>query len=413
MIVNLVRLLVIMIALVNTSDDNRINSNSITSNIIHSNNNNDNNNDDNRSSSVNIFRIGTSTLSDVIDSDKSLVLFLNLLGLYYYDSSYSNVFRIISRLWSWLLEVVLICIIISLVILDFITIKSDDLLHIKVSLLYISILLQYCGIIYAIRNIRGQLQQSVNSVTNKQILAHCKRDAIVFLGFLSIFIIINNVLYAAADKNAFRVIYDIPLTFLLTVVMIFTSLSLLQVQDIQQALILAINSKQGITTSQYLAEKEKIMCIQRESYWSHQVVTITAAINIILFLATVVLLYIYINKQYSHIDDIVWTDVSIDAVAFLFRCLALYSREIVFLYYILFKVATINSNNDKLKGALVRKCWEIENNSINNDDGISNNNSDSSNNKCINSYMLMYQDASTFPTVFKLGTLEVSSLSLI
>jgi len=252
---------------------------------------------------------------------------------------------------------------------------------------------------------------SNNNITYK-LLNTCKRDAAIFLVVVTI-INLTAWVIAVTDNGAIGFsLFEIPLTLLETVVMIFTSLSLLQLQEIQHCLILSISSKEGITTHQYLMEKSKIENIQKETYWSHQVVTVTAAINTIAFIGVIILSRVFLNS---------YLDTRINYAAVISEYFAFFGREIIIFYYILFKVATINSNNDKIKEALARKCWEIDYNKSNYSNS-GNSNSSKSSSSISNSnesdtngyqYMIMYQDASTFPTVFKLGTLEVLLLLLL
>jgi hypothetical protein len=124
--------------------------------------------------------------------------------------------------------------------------------------------------------------------------------------------------------------------------------------------------------------KDKIKYIQRESYFSLQVLVATAAINVMAFIYTLYFfrpLLEYSGREFT--------------IELLFAS-SLLLKEVVFFFYILLKAASVNSNHDKLKEVLAKKCWDLGDKSS---DGYQ--------------YMLMYQDALEFPTEVKLGPIKV------
>ena len=151
----------------------------------------------------------------------------------------------------------------------------------------------------------------------------------------------------------------------------------MEVQTIQQDIVKAIDGNQ-MSCQEYMIAKDKIKYIQRESYFPLQVLVATAAINVMAFIYT---LYCF-RLLFKH-NGKIFTLQLVFASSFLLK-------EVVFFFYILFKAASVNSNHDKLKEVLAKKCWDLGDKSS---DGYQ--------------YMLMYQDALEFPTEVKLGPIKV------
>ena len=244
-------------------------------------------------------------------------------------------------------------------------------------LVLISITLQIAGLMYGMRNVNKQLNQSDNSITSS-LLAVCKRDSMIFYAIFVVLLVVMLAIIAKEDLTdsifwLFSLWFNIPIICYLAIALLFTSLSLMEVQVVQQDIIRLIDNN-CINRHQYMTAKDKIKYLQSENYYSTQALTITAAINVITFIYR--MSRVFSDPQSELIHTLV------DITFFL--------KEVAFFYYILFKVAAINSNNDKIKERLAKKCWDLSDKTA---DGY----------QC----MLMYQDALTFPTTFKLGPLEV------
>jgi len=88
---------------------------------------------------------------------------------------------------------------------------------------------------------------------------------------------------------------NLSVTCYLTVMLLFTSLSLMQIKTIQQNMIEMIDTN-TLITDDYMDAKDEIMSLKNGSYLSAQLLTITAAINVVAFL-----FYMWLNS-YHHIS---------------------------------------------------------------------------------------------------------------
>jgi len=166
--------------------------------------------------------------------------------------------------------------------------------------------------------------------------------------------------------------------------MLFTTLPIIEVQVIQENLLKSVDESR-VSCDEYMIEKERIVGLQNEAYYSTQLMTITAGFNLLTSILGFYIIYAFEYKNWKHIRD----DDTYNPFVTVPLTVNLYCKEIIFFYYILFKIAKINSYNDELKLTLAKKCWTLRDK----DEGYQ--------------YMIMYQDALNFPTVFKLGNLEV------
>ena len=257
-------------------------------------------------------------------------------------------------------------------------------------MLIIAPLIQLLGILYGVHNTNKQLNQSASD-SIPSLLKVCKRDAIIFYAVFMVQVLVTiswevsivvhnhylDVEYAYVFYFLFSWGFYLASTSYLAVVLLFLSLSLMEVQTVQQDIVKAIEGNQ-MSCQEYMIAKDKIKYIQRESYFSLQVLVATAAINVIAF---IYLLY-YFRPLFER------SGISL-TINLLFAS-SLLLKEVVFFFYILFKAASVNSNHDKLKEVLAKKCWDLGDKSS---DGYQ--------------YMLMYQDALEFPTEVKLGPIKV------
>jgi hypothetical protein len=78
---------------------------------------------------------------------------------------------------------------------------------------------------------------------------------------------------------------NLSVTCYLTVMLLFTSLSLMQIKTIQQHMIEMIDTN-TLITDDCMDAKDEIMSLKNGSYLSAQLLTITAGINVVAFLFT-------------------------------------------------------------------------------------------------------------------------------
>ena len=253
-------------------------------------------------------------------------------------------------------------------------------------------ILQVSTLIYGVYNLTMQLNQSADVVITSKLLKTCRRDAIIYYIVMVIWLIIySSVSYKF--NNFSLLFYNYAITCYLALVMIFTSLTLRQVQSIQSSMIIKINdSVSMLSCEEYMIEKEKIKYLYSESYYSTQILTLVAFFNVLVFI-----FFIWCNRYEFINKSAVWASYSYkDMVVYDFLFASYYFKEIVFFYYILFKVAAINDLNDILTESLANKCWQLGDKSSE-----------------VNKYMLMYQNSVTFRIIFKLGTLVVRKDKLL
>ena len=174
-----------------------INSNSSSSSINNkssSSGTTGNNNSNDHSSSIR--RIGDdSTLYDLISSDRSLVMFLMMLGMYIDDDNNSYAVKIIARIWQMCLLVfggVGFCwftfifgghdLVYLYKVLTSSSCKSIGVFSLLGFVLYgfIVPLVQVTSLMYGINNVYKHMHQPVNTAIVSPLLASCKRSAIVY-----------------------------------------------------------------------------------------------------------------------------------------------------------------------------------------------------------------------------------------
>ena len=385
-------------------------STSTTTNI--NNNNNSNNNNNNSSSSNNndiendnCIRIANNSILDIVKADKTLVVFINIIGYYCLDDTSSIIFRVLSRIWQcfilisgsvgfcWLVFVYGIP---DMLLLYKSSIPSNDASSIEI-FIYVGYvlndsvlpILQVSTLIYGVYSLTMQLNQSADVIITSKLLTQCRRDAIIYFSIMVIWLIVY---FCVSYKfnNLSLLFYNYAVTCYLTLVMIFTSLTLRQVESIQGSMIIKIDD--SLSCEEYMIEKEKIKYLYTESYYSTQILTLVAFFNVLVFI-----FFIWCNRYELINMSAVWASYSYkDMVAYDFLFASYYFKEIVFFYYILFKVAAINDLNDILTERLANKCWQLGDKSSD-----------------VNQYMLMYQNSVTFRIIFKLGTLVVRKDKLL
>jgi len=335
--------------------------------------------------------ISTTTLNDLISTDKSLVLFLNCVG-YHYCGHYNYVFRV----WQWILMLAgLIFLIASLFGTYLIMYFEPSNIVNTVSIILgncVVPVLQFVSIAYGLYCSKKQLKQPLSKLVTSKLVDICKRDVFIFFALSLAIILICSIFSISFSKHKsvgiettiICNVYNLIVACYLSVVMLFTTLPIIEVQVIQENLLKSVDESR-VSCDEYMIEKERIVGLQNEAYYSTQLMTITAGFNLLTSILGFYIIYAFEYKNWKHIRD----DDTYNPFVTVPLTVNLYCKEIIFFYYILFKIAKINSYNDELKLTLAKKCWTLRDK----DEGYQ--------------YMIMYQDALNFPTVFKLGNLEV------
>jgi hypothetical protein len=114
-----------------------------------------------------------------------------------------------------------------------------------------------------------------------------------------------------------------------------------------------------------------------------QIVMISGGINIITFVMEVGFYHSDFLNGVSNYRDMILAD---------FHMVPYLLKEIVFFYYVLLRIASVNSLYDSLIQKINAKCWQLKM---------------SENKDIISDYVFLHVDASSLPIVFKLGSIEV------
>jgi len=387
------------------------NNNNRNSNDIESNNITISSND-----SINSARIEDSTLLDTIKNDKTLMTLFIYSGFYIKNENDKLSTMILARAWQLILLIFgSIGFFMLVFLVGFSSIASvlekskadkaiDSLYYAIGALLYHIIvpILQVLSLMYGIFIVRRQLRQSINSTVTSNIIYTSKRRCIIFFIIMILLVVICNPLnmsrsiYNAGYKDvnfssysAFLfqqvalLFFNLATTCYLTVVMFFTSITIKQIKLIQNDIITSIDND-SLTCNKYVLLKEKIIDLKKEFYLLVQILTIIAGVNIIAFVIQVGGYYYYYYTVVAHsYKDMILADVH--TIPYIFK-------EIVFFYYILLLVGTVNTNNDDIVYKLNTKCWQLKKE----DKGI-----------ILSDYVLMHLDAQSYPTVLKLVSIEV------
>ena len=355
---------------------------------------------------INSVRIEDTTLLDTIKNDRSLMTLFMLSGFYINDDKDQLATKILGRTWQIAL-LVLGCIGFCMqvfivgpnILTHYIYISKVDSNAIRfiISELFYTIIvpiLQAGSLMHGIHSIRRQLHKSVNSTITSSIISSSRRKCITFFIIMSLLVVICNPLHInrAIYETEFVLVnysefvlqqvtllfFNLATTCYLTVVMFFTSVTLKQIKLLQHDMLTAIDNDK-LTCSEYQVEKEKINDLKNDSYLSIQILTATAAINVISFMMQVGVYYSSIYKSYK---DMIVADLH--TVPYIFK-------EIVFFYYILLLVASVNTNSSNLVYKLNVKCWQLKN----------------ENKDILGDYVLMHVDAHSYPTEMRLGPFQV------
>ena len=292
------------------------------------NNNNSNNNDDIRRITVTI--TDDSTLCDLIRSDRSLVIFLMVLGFYIDDERNSYAVKIVARIWQIFLLLFgaigfgwrafifggyYIC-----QVYDLLTSSSTKSIGIFISFgnvlgFFIVPITQVASLILGINSIYRRLGQPVNTAIVSPLLASCKRITLVFFVCMALLVIAINPIemtrsyyeneivdnyddgiliehgqqtYSMFKFNRFTtsLVFNLSVACYLSVMLLFTSLTMMHIITIQDEVvtILSVKTSDTFNLDEYLKAKEKIVSLKNGSSFSTQLLMLTAGINMISFM---------------------------------------------------------------------------------------------------------------------------------
>jgi len=276
---------------------------------------------------------------------------------------------------------------------------------------FVTHILQVSSTCYSLYYAKNQLNQSVSRSMMSSILPSCKSNTFMFLFTMVLIVItidpsvINESGYEAyinasstntsLDTNyrlycfnfVTNMIYNLAATLYLSVVVLFTIISLKQVQSLQHDMIHSLD-QEVLSTEQYSTIKEKIILLQKESYYSTQVITLVAGFDIIIEMFELWINY-YNYQNYSD-EGFTYGEM----LRYDFRTLPFYLKDILFFFYVLWFAASINSVHDQFRATISTKCWKYRDNQ-----------------KLFQQYSAMYFDCLEYPVVFRLGPFKVREYS--
>ena len=317
------------LSLIDTNSNSYSNSNS-------SNSNSSNNNDDIESGNNNrriLHRIGDDdkTLEDLIKEDRSLVILLMILGFYINDERNSIGMKILGRSWQcslllfggigfiWLTFVqggYNIWLLHQMMTSSTSTSSSTSIFIQSGFVLYLFIvpLIQVTSLIYGMYRVFKVIkQQVVNADIVLKHLATRKRIMVIYFICMTLLVILIDPFgmtrtyyktftayfdddddylikiglqnYSLFVFNSFTTNFFLNLlvTSYLSVMLFFLSVSMGQIKSLQKCIIKMIDTN-TLVTEHYIDTKDKIISLKNGSYLSIQILTITAAINIITFM---------------------------------------------------------------------------------------------------------------------------------
>ena len=310
-------------------------------------------------------RIGNedSTLQELIKNDRNLVLFLLVLGFHINDDRNSTTIIILARTWQFILLLfggIGFCWqtfiygghhVASLY--EALTSSSSSSIEIfigfgRVLKTFIVPLAQISSLIYGITNVYKQLDQPVNLDIASPILASCKRTTIVFFICVVLFIAAIDPIsmtsswyesefvdhyddghlkaygeqtYSLFVFNRFTVniFFNLSVACYLSVVLLFTSVTMKLICICQGDVIQIVSAKNNFELDKFMAAKQKIISMKNGTYFSSQLLTFTASINLITFIFVLWFNhYVFIKTTNSNsVDDDSSSAYSVDYSAML------------------------------------------------------------------------------------------------
>ena len=107
------------------------------------------------------------------------------------------------------------------------------------------------------------------------------------------------------NRFASNLFFNLSVACYLSVVLLFTSLSMMHINAIQDEVMTVVSAKSNsFDLNKYLEAKGRIVTLMRGSYFSTQLLTFTAAINIICFMSELWYYhYSFIKSTSSDADD--------------------------------------------------------------------------------------------------------------
>jgi len=310
-------------------------------------------------------RIGDddSTLQELIKNDRNLVLFLMILGFHINDERNSTTTKILARTWQaslllfggigfcWQTFIFGGYHLASLY--EALTSSSSSSIGLFIEFgralkTFVVPLVQISSLIYGIANVYKQLDQPVNLDIASPVLATCKRTALVFFVCMVLLIAAIDPIsmtrswyesefvdhyddghlneygeqtYPLFVFNRFTVniFFNLSVTCYLSVVLLFTSVTMKLICICQGNVIQIVNAKSSFELDKYMAVKQRITSLKNGTYFSSQLLTFTASINLITFIFVLWFNhYVFIKTASSNsIDDDSSSAYSVDYSAML------------------------------------------------------------------------------------------------
>lgn len=387
----------------------------ISNNIMHNDNDNDNDTNDSIENGIsnNIARIDDYCLLDIIKADKSLKIFFIFNGYYNYEESDHIAIRISAISW----QIILLALgaigfilqtfwfgglVLAALIFDNGSIENKlELFYIVSFTLYafLTPILQVGSLIYATYNIKRQLRQSVDSVIATNLLSSSKLQVYFFYISMAMLVVIINPLninksvypeyHQGFGVNTYSIFvfqqvsllfFNLAVTSYLALILLFTLLTLGQVKSLLKDTNNSIDNN-TLTCNDYFVTKEKFKYLKKESNLSIQILTISAGCNVMSFVFEL----FANNSNGTTYSNIILANV---------HMIPYFLKEIIFFFYVLLEIATINSLNKSLLLKINNKCWQEKQKK-------------ESDIHKLNDYLLIHVDAHSMPINFTIGTIEV------
>lgn len=391
---------------------------SLRTSILHSNNNyNFENNDINKISiddSINSVRIDDIILLDTIKNDRLLMRLFMVCGFYIIGDKDKLSTKILARTW----QVILLVFGCAGLCMQVFVIGSNAIEKLVVALndnssdgyntVYYAIgdiiytilvpILQVGSQIYSIYTIRKLLRQSVNNTITYSIMSSSKKDCIIFFVIMSLLVITINPLNISREiyeynysyiksysEFAFQqstlMIFNLATTCYLTVSMFFVSVTLKQIKVLQEEIITSADND-SLTWNMYIFAKERMNDLKKEFFSLIQLLTVIAGVSIISFLMRVATYYYELQTGDGNYNDMILSDL---------HMIPYELKDIIFFYYILLNVSSVNTFNDSLIEKLNLKCCQLK----------------KQNKSTLNDYVLMLLETLSNHIVLNLGPIKV------
>jgi len=372
------------------------------------------------------------TLNGLITSDRSLVMFLMMLGLYIDDGRISYAVKTLARIWQMCLLVfggIGFCWHAFIYGGHSIGYLYDELTSLTSKRIGIYIgfgdvlhdfvvpLVQVTSLMYGINNFYKHLDRPVNAAMVSPLLALCKRNALIYFTCMALLVIaidpismtrswyetelVDNLddgdldefgeeTYSLFVFNRFTTIlfFNLSITCYLSVILLFTSLTMMHINAIQEEVVSIVSaSSSNFELDKYLEAKTKITSLKNGSYFSTQLLTFTAAINIICFMFQLWFYHYSFNMTRTDNNDdyvarlnyseVLVVDfyllpyllkgsnipatiiITIITVIVNISMTIITTIEVLFFFYTLYRASAINTLHDKIVDIANDKYWEI------------------------------------------------------